>query len=83
MLWWITFINDTIGLLLVLEQFSIFLYVPFSPYRESNTPVEERRIVFVGKLEKDITKSGLRAQFSKFGPVIEVRLHSKEDGWVS
>ncbi|CAH4035315.1 unnamed protein product [Pieris brassicae] len=48
--------------------------------RESNTPVEERRIVFVGRLEQDITKSLLRSQFSKFGPVTEVRLHSKEDG---
>ncbi|XP_013188100.2 uncharacterized protein LOC106133051 [Amyelois transitella] len=48
--------------------------------RESNTPVEERRIVFVGKLEKDINKNTLRGQFSKFGPVMEVRLHSKEDG---
>ncbi|KOB70071.1 Uncharacterized protein OBRU01_15848, partial [Operophtera brumata] len=47
--------------------------------RENNTPVEERRIVFVGKLEKDITKSTLRGQFSKFGQVMEVRLHSKED----
>ncbi|CAK1540951.1 unnamed protein product [Leptosia nina] len=48
--------------------------------RESNTPVEERRIVFVGKLEQDITKASLRSQFTKFGPVTEVRLHSKEDG---
>ncbi|XP_034837413.1 uncharacterized protein srl [Maniola hyperantus] len=48
--------------------------------RESNTPVEERRIVFVGRLEKDVTKAGLRSQFVKFGPVTEVRLHSKEDG---
>ncbi|XP_047525694.1 uncharacterized protein LOC125063336 isoform X1 [Pieris napi] len=48
--------------------------------RESNTPVEERRIVFVGRLEQDINKSLLRSQFSKFGPVTEVRLHSKEDG---
>ncbi|KAG6455712.1 hypothetical protein O3G_MSEX009363 [Manduca sexta] len=48
--------------------------------RENNTPVEERRIVFVGRLEKDITKSTLRSQFSKFGSVVEVRLHSKEDG---
>ncbi|CAH2059115.1 unnamed protein product, partial [Iphiclides podalirius] len=48
--------------------------------RESNTPVEERRIVFVGKLEKDINKSTLRGMFSKFGLVTEVRLHTKEDG---
>ncbi|XP_053619388.1 uncharacterized protein srl [Plodia interpunctella] len=48
--------------------------------RESNTPVEERRIVFVGKLEKDINKTTLRGLFSKFGQVMEVRLHSKEDG---
>ncbi|KAM3959806.1 LOW QUALITY PROTEIN: PGC-1 family member spargel [Aphomia sociella] len=48
--------------------------------RESNTPVEERRIVFVGKLEKDINKMTLRGLFSKFGPVMEVRLHTKEDG---
>ncbi|CAB3258515.1 unnamed protein product [Arctia plantaginis] len=48
--------------------------------RESNTPVEERRIVFVGRLEKNITKAHLRNLFSKFGAVMEVRLHSKEDG---
>ena len=44
--------------------------------------MEERRIVFVGRLEKDINKNALRAQFVKFGPVTEVRLHSKEDGLV-
>ncbi|XP_026728876.1 uncharacterized protein LOC113494670 [Trichoplusia ni] len=48
--------------------------------RESNTPVEERRIVFVGRLDKDVNKITLRNQFCKFGPVLEVRLHSKEDG---
>lgn len=42
--------------------------------------MEERRIVFVGKLEKDLTKAALRGKFTKFGPVTEVRLHSKEDG---
>ncbi|XP_045455259.1 uncharacterized protein LOC123664936 [Melitaea cinxia] len=48
--------------------------------RDSATPVEERRIVFVGRLDKDITKLGLKSQFVKFGPITEVRLHSKEDG---
>ncbi|KAI8423007.1 hypothetical protein MSG28_014095 [Choristoneura fumiferana] len=51
-----------------------------SSSRDSNKPVEERRIVFVGKLEKDSTKASLRASFSKFGHIIEVRLHNKEDG---
>ncbi|KAL4708538.1 hypothetical protein ACJJTC_014146 [Scirpophaga incertulas] len=48
--------------------------------RDNNTPVEERRIVFVGKLEKEATKYSLKTAFSKFGLVVEVRIHNKEDG---
>lgn len=46
----------------------------------NDTPVEERRIVFVGKLDKDISKSELKSQFLKFGSIIEVTVHSKENG---
>ncbi|GBP19260.1 Peroxisome proliferator-activated receptor gamma coactivator-related protein 1 [Eumeta japonica] len=48
--------------------------------RDSNTSVEERRIVFVGKLEQEITKLTLKSKFSPFGQIMEVTLHSKEDG---
>lgn len=39
---------------------------------------EERRIVYVGRLEEEVTKEELRRKFSVYGHVKQVSLHYKE-----
>ncbi|KAJ8709833.1 hypothetical protein PYW08_009837 [Mythimna loreyi] len=48
--------------------------------RQNNTRVDDTKVVFVGRLEPDITKQKLGNKFAKFGHVTKVRIHSKEDG---
>ncbi|XP_055705356.1 pinin isoform X2 [Phlebotomus papatasi] len=38
----------------------------------------ERRIVYVGKLEEDLTKDDLKRKFQSYGPITKVTLHFKE-----
>lgn len=42
------------------------------------TIVEERRIVYVGRIEEETTKEELRRKFSVYGQVKHVSLHHKE-----
>lgn len=42
--------------------------------------VEERRIVYVGRLEKDLTKEGLRRKFNGYGTIKLVTMHEKSNG---
>ncbi|KAJ8715758.1 hypothetical protein PYW07_010240 [Mythimna separata] len=44
------------------------------------SPVDERKIVYVGRLEKDVTKQALGNKFAKFGRVVRVRIHSHDNG---
>lgn len=39
---------------------------------------DERRIVYVGRLEDEITKEELRHKFSVYGQVKHVSIHHKE-----
>ncbi|XP_059610332.1 general transcriptional corepressor trfA isoform X2 [Phlebotomus argentipes] len=51
------------------------------PQRSRNmrkTSPEERRIVYVGKLEQDLTKDDLKRKFLTFGPITKITLHYKE-----
>ncbi|XP_011691898.1 PREDICTED: homeobox protein 2 [Wasmannia auropunctata] len=48
--------------------------------REKQSEVEERRVVFVGRIEEGITKADLRRRFETFGPVINISLHFRERG---
>lgn len=41
---------------------------------------EERKIVYVGRLEKDVTKESLRRKFVSYGTVRLVTLHEKTNG---
>ncbi|KAJ8709824.1 hypothetical protein PYW08_009828 [Mythimna loreyi] len=52
----------------------------FLRFRQNNTRVDDTKVVFVGRLEPDITKQKLGNKFAKFGHVTKVRIHSKEDG---
>lgn len=41
---------------------------------------EERRIVYVGRLENELTKEDLRHKFIKYGNIKLVTLHEKTNG---
>lgn len=41
---------------------------------------EERRIVYVGRLENELTKEDLRRKFISYGTVKLVTLHEKTNG---
>jgi peroxisome proliferator-activated receptor gamma coactivator-related protein 1 len=42
--------------------------------------IEERRIVYVGKISNDMTRRDLRELFDCFGDIEEVSVHFREDG---
>lgn len=42
--------------------------------------VEERRVIYVGRLLPGTTKNDLKRRFSKFGPIIETSVHFRDKG---
>ena len=57
---------------------------PFYAYsmREKQRQIEERRVIYVGRIEEGMTSAKLRKRFSIFGPIIDISLHFREYGWV-
>ena len=45
--------------------------------------VEERRVVYVGKISEGTTRADLRQRFEVFGPILEISLHFRDRGWVN
>lgn len=50
--------------------------------REKQRQIEERRVIYVGRIEEGMTNSKLRERFSAFGPIIDISLHFREFGLV-
>ncbi|XP_077289335.1 PGC-1 family member spargel isoform X2 [Arctopsyche grandis] len=48
--------------------------------KRPNELFEERKVVYVGMLEPNISVSGLKMKFIKYGCVEEVTIHMKDDG---
>ncbi|XP_050584449.1 tetratricopeptide repeat protein 14 homolog isoform X5 [Bombus affinis] len=48
--------------------------------REKQKQVEERRVIYVGRLDEAITKADLRRRFEIFGPVVDISIHFREHG---
>ncbi|XP_015597139.1 serine/arginine repetitive matrix protein 2 isoform X2 [Cephus cinctus] len=48
--------------------------------REKQRQVEERRVIYVGRLDEGITKAELRRRFEVFGPVVDISVHFREHG---
>ncbi|XP_011260798.1 uncharacterized protein LOC105254042 isoform X2 [Camponotus floridanus] len=48
--------------------------------REKQKQVEERRVIYVGRLDENITKADLRRRFEVFGPVADISVHFREHG---
>lgn len=78
----------------ILSSFLQFLYSrsPLHSYhksydhwhdREKQREVEERRVIYVGRLNEGITKADLRRRFEAFGPVVDISVHFRERGYVS
>ncbi|KYN34232.1 Peroxisome proliferator-activated receptor gamma coactivator-related protein 1 [Trachymyrmex septentrionalis] len=48
--------------------------------RKKQREIEERRVVYVGRIDEGITKSDLRKRFEIFGPVEDISVHFREHG---
>ncbi|XP_029156864.1 NK-tumor recognition protein-like [Nylanderia fulva] len=48
--------------------------------REKQRQVEERRVIYVGRLDENTTNADLQKRFEKFGPVVNVSIHLREHG---
>lgn len=48
--------------------------------KEKIRQVEERRVIYVGRIEEGTTKAHLRERFSVFGPIIDISVHFREHG---
>lgn len=57
-----------------------------SPYRgysvrEKQRQIEERRVIYIGRIEEGMTNAKLRERFSVFGPIVDISLHFREYGY--
>ena len=50
---------------------------------ERQRQIEERRVIYVGKIAEGSTRADLRRRFEIFGPVIDISLHFRERGYIS
>ena len=48
---------------------------------ERQRQIEERRVIYVGKIAEGSTRADLRRRFEIFGPVIDISLHFRERGY--
>ena len=53
---------------------------PDSRREERRISVEERKIVYVGKIEEGTLSSDLRSRFQTFGSIVDVSIHFRERG---
>ena len=48
--------------------------------QENSRQVEERRVVYVGKIAEGTTRADLRKRFDVFGPIVEISVHYRDRG---
>ncbi|KAL0133770.1 hypothetical protein PUN28_001026 [Cardiocondyla obscurior] len=48
--------------------------------RQKQREIEERRVIYVGRIDEGITKAELRERFQKFGPIVDISIHLRERG---
>ncbi|XP_043276735.1 uncharacterized protein srl isoform X2 [Venturia canescens] len=48
--------------------------------KEKKRQMEERRVIYVGRLCENTTKADLRRRFEAFGPVLDISVHFREHG---
>lgn len=65
----------------VRDRYSECRRVPYDHREvERQRQIEERRVIYVGKIAEGTTRSVLRRRFEAFGPVIDVSLHFRDRG---
>lgn len=42
--------------------------------------VEERRVIYIGRISEGTTKAELRARFEKYGTIVDISVHFRERG---
>lgn len=42
--------------------------------------VEERRVIYIGRISEGTTKAELRARFEKYGTIVDISVHFREHG---
>lgn len=47
---------------------------------EKMRQVEERRVIYVGRIEEGTTKADLRQRFEVFGPIVDISVHFRDHG---
>ena len=47
---------------------------------ERQKQIEERRVVYVGKISESSSRAQLRARFEAFGPIEEISVHFRDKG---
>jgi hypothetical protein len=50
--------------------------------REKQRQVEERRVIYVGRIEEGTSKAELRRRFEMFGPIVDISVHFREHGYI-
>lgn len=50
--------------------------------KEQKRQIEERRVIYVGRIPEDTTKAELRRRFEVFGPIVDINLHFREHAYV-
>ena len=48
--------------------------------QENSRQVEERRVVYVGKIAEGTTRADLRKRFEVFGPIVDISVHFRDRG---
>merc|ERR1719427_1150036 len=48
--------------------------------QESQRQVEERRVVYVGRIQEGTLKADLRSRFQVFGPIVDISVHFRDHG---
>lgn len=54
---------------------SLHIVIPCDKFQ-----VEERRVIYVGRLTEGTTKADLRHRFEVFGEIIDISVHFREHG---
>ena len=64
----------------VVERIMPDVQPPREVQRRKQRQVEERRVVYVGRISEGTTRADLRKRFETFGPIEEISVHFRDRG---
>lgn len=68
-----------------LHKYTVILqfYLTFQQEDENRVKqVEERRVIYIGRISEGTTKAELRTRFEKYGTIVDISVHFREHGYV-